>query len=130
MSAGFVPFHRKSLTRGPLLRTVALRCNDDDHVIVMAMHHIVSDGWTMTLLIHELLELYDAGRSGRRPALESAPLQYTDYCAWQHEWRASGRSASQLGFWTRQLTHVRFIACTAPLRSRYGASSGASSCLE
>jgi amino acid adenylation domain-containing protein len=91
------------LTQGPLLRAALIRCADDTHVLAVVMHHIVSDGASMQLLIDELAAGYAARRGGddRRPR---APLiQYADYALWQREWLAAGEAERQLAWWRAQL---------------------------
>ncbi len=91
------------LTQGPLLRAALIRCADDTHVLAVVMHHIVSDGASMQLLIDELAAGYAARRGGdaRRPR---APcIQYADYALWQREWLAAGEAERQLAWWRAQL---------------------------
>src|SRR6185295_252547 len=91
------------LERGPLLRVGVLRRSPIDHLVVLAMHHIVSDAWSMAILIREFVELYAAAAEGRRPSLADVTLQYGDYAAWQAAWRQSADAARQLDFWTHTL---------------------------
>jgi amino acid adenylation domain-containing protein len=72
--------------RGPLIRGRLVQLADDDHVLLLTMHHIVSDGWSMGILINELSELYRAYRLGESPELPDLPIQYADYAAWQRRW--------------------------------------------
>ena len=91
------------LTQGPLLRAALIRCADDTHVLAVVMHHIVSDGASMQLLIDELAAGYAArvGGDARRPR---APcIQYADYALWQREWLAAGEAERQLAWWSAQL---------------------------
>jgi amino acid adenylation domain-containing protein/non-ribosomal peptide synthase protein (TIGR01720 family) len=90
------------LARGPLLRTVLLRRSAADHLLVVTMHHIVSDGWSMGILVHELGALYAAAvaRRPRGPApLAAPPIQYADYAAWQRRWMAGEVLAGELAHW-------------------------------
>ena len=68
------------LAQGPLLR---LRQGRDEHVLVLVMHHIVSDGVSMQVMVDELVALYDAFDQGQAPRLAPLPIQYADYAAWQ-----------------------------------------------
>ncbi|HSI49086.1 MAG TPA: amino acid adenylation domain-containing protein [Ideonella sp.] len=86
------------LARGPLLRVALVRLGPEDHLLVLGMHHIVSDGWSMQLLLREFGQLY-AGQ-GALPAL---PIAYADYAAWQTRWLADGETARQLAYWRQQL---------------------------
>ncbi|HET7233244.1 MAG TPA: amino acid adenylation domain-containing protein [Longimicrobium sp.] len=73
------------LVAGPLLRASLLRLSDDEHVLLLTMHHIVSDGWSMGIISRELGEAYAALREGRAPRLDPLPVQYADFAAWQRE---------------------------------------------
>src|SRR5262249_27923257 len=74
------------LSVGPLLRVQLLRVSEEEHVVLVTMHHIVSDGWSMGLLVREVSRLYEAYRSGQESPLPELPIQYADYAAWQREW--------------------------------------------
>ncbi|HYW07696.1 MAG TPA: condensation domain-containing protein, partial [Longimicrobium sp.] len=74
------------LAAGPLFRGRLIRLADDEHVLVLTMHHIVSDGWSMGVLIRELSALYGAFRAGEPDPLAPLPVQYADYAAWQRRW--------------------------------------------
>jgi amino acid adenylation domain-containing protein/non-ribosomal peptide synthase protein (TIGR01720 family) len=94
------------LEQGPLLRLTLMRLADDWHVLVLCMHHIVSDGWSMNLLIEELAACYRARCTGRMPELlelPELPIQYADYALWQRHWLDAGERKRQLGYWTAQL---------------------------
>ncbi|MDF3203267.1 amino acid adenylation domain-containing protein, partial [Pseudomonas sp. 1912-s] len=104
--AAYVQTHAEGLfdlQTGPLLRVKLLRLADDDHVLVLTQHHIVSDGWSMQLMVQELVELYGAFSSGRPPEARPLPIQYADYAAWQRQWMEAGERERQLAYWTRQL---------------------------
>ncbi|MGE6764045.1 non-ribosomal peptide synthase/polyketide synthase, partial [Corallococcus interemptor] len=94
------PFH---LGHGPLLRTALLKLSADSHVLLVTMHHIVSDGWSMGVLIRELANLYESFSGGRAPALPPLPVQYADFARWQRQWLQGETLESQLGYWKRQL---------------------------
>ena len=70
------------------------------------MHHIVSDGWSMAVLIRELVALYDAEAAGRAASLPALAIQYADFAAWQDNWRTGGDAANALAFWVRQLADL------------------------
>jgi amino acid adenylation domain-containing protein len=74
------------LARGPLVRGRLVRMGEDEHVLLVTMHHIVSDGWSTGLLIHEVGALYGAFRRGQGDPLAPLPVQYADYAAWQRKW--------------------------------------------
>ncbi|HEX5708242.1 MAG TPA: amino acid adenylation domain-containing protein, partial [Pyrinomonadaceae bacterium] len=91
------------LERGPLLRASLLRLDDDEHVALVTMHHIVSDGWSTTLLIKEFVTLYEAAREGRAHSLAPLPIQYADYAHWQRAWLQGEVLDAQLAYWKRAL---------------------------
>ncbi|RKG63993.1 amino acid adenylation domain-containing protein, partial [Corallococcus sp. CA054B] len=94
------PFH---LVHGPLLRTALLRLEEETHVLLVTMHHIVSDGWSMGVLVKELATSYAAFSAGREPSLAPLPVQYADFALWQRQWLQGETLESQLGYWKQQL---------------------------
>ncbi|KAA5840184.1 amino acid adenylation domain-containing protein, partial [Pseudomonas chlororaphis] len=94
------PFDLRS---GPLLRASLLRVAADEHVLVLTQHHIVSDGWSMGVMVDELIQLYAGYRQGRRVSLPDLPIQYADYANWQRQWMDAGERERQLGYWLQQL---------------------------
>ncbi|WP_246336116.1 condensation domain-containing protein, partial [Azomonas macrocytogenes] len=95
--------HLFDLERGPLLRVKLLRLGDDDHVLVLTLHHIVSDGWSTPIMVDELIQLYEGYSQGREIQLPDLPIQYADYAAWQREWMEAGERERQLAYWTEKL---------------------------
>ncbi|HEU4559432.1 MAG TPA: amino acid adenylation domain-containing protein, partial [Longimicrobium sp.] len=91
------------LSAGPLFRTALLRLGADEHVLLLSMHHIVSDGWSMGVLNRELSALYEAYREGRESPLSELPVQYADYAVWQREQLAGDALDRQLSYWKEQL---------------------------
>jgi amino acid adenylation domain-containing protein len=91
------------LQAGPLFRARLLRLADDDHVLVLSTHHVVSDGWSMGVLFRELSALYEAFRDGRESPLPELPVQYPDYAAWQREQLAGHALERQVAWWTERL---------------------------
>jgi amino acid adenylation domain-containing protein len=94
------PFH---LEHGPLVRGRLIRLAADDHVLLITMHHIVSDAWSTGVLIHELNVLYRAFRDGAADPLPPLPVQYADYAAWQRQWVEGEVLEAQAAYWTRTL---------------------------
>ncbi|MFL5358380.1 amino acid adenylation domain-containing protein, partial [Archangium sp.] len=92
------------LARGPLLRAALLRLGADDHVLLVTQHHIVSDGWSMGVLVREVASLYAAFASGQQPSLPPLPIQYADFALWQREWLQGEVLDAQLGFWKQRLS--------------------------
>ncbi|WP_425273540.1 amino acid adenylation domain-containing protein [Pseudomonas morbosilactucae] len=91
------------LASGPLLRVCLLQVAQDEHVLVLTVHHIVADGWSMPVMVEELIQLYAAQREGRDAELAVLPIQYADYAIWQRSWMEAGERERQLAYWTAQL---------------------------
>ena len=91
------------LARGPLLRAALLRLADEEHVLVVVMHHIVSDGWSMSVLVREVGALYKAHGEGVASPLPKLPIQYADFAVWQRRWLAGRVLEKHLDYWKRQL---------------------------
>ncbi|MBL8356126.1 MAG: amino acid adenylation domain-containing protein, partial [Delftia acidovorans] len=91
------------LAQGPLLRVAVLRLAEAEHVLVVAMHHIVSDGWSLDVIIREFVALYRAHVLGLPCSLPELPVRYADYAAWQRSWMNSAEKVRQLAYWTQQL---------------------------
>ncbi|HEU4557572.1 MAG TPA: amino acid adenylation domain-containing protein, partial [Longimicrobium sp.] len=91
------------LAAGPLFRAVLLRLGAEDHVLLLGMHHIVSDGWSMGVLDRELSALYVAYREGRESPLPELPVQYADYAVWQREQLVGDVLDRQLAYWRERL---------------------------
>ncbi|HVT16281.1 MAG TPA: amino acid adenylation domain-containing protein [Thermoanaerobaculia bacterium] len=92
------------LARGPLCRALLLRLGERDHALLLALHHIVCDGWSLGVLVRELAALYGAHASGRPSPLPPLPIQYADFAVWQRQSLAGEALARQLAYWKRQLT--------------------------
>ena len=73
------------LATGPVARAALVRLADDDHVLVLAVHHIACDGWSVDILLADLFALYEARRDGRPPGLAELPVQYGDYAIRQRD---------------------------------------------
>ncbi|MFP2934905.1 condensation domain-containing protein, partial [Pyxidicoccus sp. 3LG] len=97
---GVRPF---DLSRGPLFRASLLRLAPDDHVLLLNTHHIVSDGWSLGVLVRELASMYEAFSSGQTPVLSPLPVQYADYAVWQRNWLRGEVLEAQVGYWKQQL---------------------------
>ncbi|WP_322063323.1 non-ribosomal peptide synthetase, partial [Paraburkholderia sp. J63] len=91
------------LTTGPLLRVGVARAADDEHLLVVAMHHIVSDGWSMGVLLREFVEGYRARVNDEAITQPELPIQYADYAVWQRRWLAEGEQERQLAYWRATL---------------------------
>jgi len=91
------------LARGPLLRATLLRLGEEDHVLLLNMHHIVSDSWSMGVLYRELSVLYETFLNARPSPLPDLPIQYGDLAVWQREWLQREVLEKQLSYWKNQL---------------------------
>jgi amino acid adenylation domain-containing protein len=91
------------LARGPLLRTALLRRDREDHVFLLVMHHIISDGWSLGIFWRELIALYNAFYINRPSPLPDLPIQYADYAVWQRERLQGEKLAELISYWKRQL---------------------------
>ncbi len=88
---------------GPLWRVLLVRLGEQRHVLLLTMHHVISDAWSMGVLIQELTSLYAAHLEGRTPQLKPLPVQYPDFALWQRGWLRDEALEAQLGWWRRQL---------------------------
>jgi len=91
------------LARGPLLRTALLRRDQEDHVFLLVMHHIISDGWSLGIFWRELIALYNAFYVNRPSPLPDLPIQYADFAVWQRERLQGEKLAELISYWKRQL---------------------------
>ena len=94
------------LTKGPLFRPTLLRLEEKEHILLLAMHHIVSDGWSMGVLYRELSVLYEAFSEGRSSPLADLAIQYADFAVWQREWLQGEVLQRQLSYWKKQLEGI------------------------
>ncbi|HEX3554514.1 MAG TPA: non-ribosomal peptide synthase/polyketide synthase, partial [Thermoanaerobaculia bacterium] len=91
------------LRQAPLLRACLLRLAAGEQRVVLTLHHIVGDGWSMGVLVSEVAALYAAGLAGQPSPLSAPPIQYADYALWQRSWLAGELLAGQIAYWRRQL---------------------------
>ena len=91
------------LARGPLLRITLLRLGEEEHVGLLTMHHIVSDGRSTGILIREMAVLYEAFSAGRSSPLPELPIQYADFADWQRQWLQGEVLETQLAYWKQLL---------------------------
>jgi alpha-ketoglutarate-dependent taurine dioxygenase len=102
-AAGNIAHAPFDLTVGPLFRAGVIRVSAEEHILVVAMHHIVSDGWSMEIIVNDFTELYRAKLENRAARLEALPVQYADYAVWQRNWLAAGEQEQQLQYWRNVL---------------------------
>ncbi|WLH28435.1 non-ribosomal peptide synthetase [Pseudomonas canadensis] len=91
------------LEKGPLLWVTLVRLDDEDHQLLVTLHHIIADGWSLNILIDEFSRLYAAAAQGQTLELPPLALQYADYGSWQRQWLAEGEGLRQLAYWKAQL---------------------------
>ncbi|HJX27517.1 MAG TPA: condensation domain-containing protein, partial [Thermoanaerobaculia bacterium] len=91
------------LERGPLLRLALLRLTGREHLLLVTMHHIVSDGWSMGVLLREIGALHEAFSQGRPSPLPPLAMQYADFAVWQRDWLQGALLEEQLDWWRREL---------------------------
>ena len=92
------------LSTGPLIRAGLIRLDDNDHIILLTLHHIVSDGWSMGVLVQEVAALYTAYVEKQPSPLAELAIQYADFAHWQRQWLSGDVLAQQLAYWQKQLT--------------------------
>src|SRR5262249_30601701 len=92
------------LQRGPLIRGRLIHCAADEHVLLVSLHHLISDGWSMGVLFEELSALYGAFVQGHADPLSPLPMQYADYARWHHSWLSAERLQPQAEYWHRTLS--------------------------
>jgi NRPS condensation-like uncharacterized protein len=92
-----------NLTQLPLLRVTLLRLEERAYILLLTMHHIVSDGWSMEILVQEMGKLYEAFCSGSPALLAELPIQYADFAHWQREWLQGEVLETQVSYWKKQL---------------------------
>lgn len=91
------------LARGPLMRASLLRMGEQEYVVLLTMHHIISDGWSMEIFLSEMVTLYSSFSLGRPSPLPDLRIQYSDFALWQRRWLRGEVLASHLSYWRRQL---------------------------
>src|SRR5579859_5531527 len=91
------------LSKGPLIRGTVLRLGDEEHVGLLTMHHIVSDGWSTGILVREMATLYVAFCAGGSSPLPALPIQYADFAHWQRQWLQGEVLETQIAYWRKQL---------------------------
>jgi hypothetical protein len=97
------------LVRGPLNRILLLKLDPTDYIFQLTMHHIISDGWSIGVLIRELITLYRAFTEGEPSPLAPLPIQYADYAYWQRQWLQGEVLKEQIRYWTHHLSEARAI---------------------
>jgi amino acid adenylation domain-containing protein len=94
------------ISRDPLIRTTVLRLGADQQQLLVSLHHIACDGWSLGLFVWELTSLYDCFAAGKPSILPELPIQYADYALWQREWLSGDVLSGQMDYWKRQLAQL------------------------
>jgi amino acid adenylation domain-containing protein/non-ribosomal peptide synthase protein (TIGR01720 family) len=92
------------LAGGPLYHASLLRLGQQEHVFLLTCHHIITDGWSFSVLVRELSAVYEGHATGRPAQLPALPVQYADFAEWQREWLTSGQMESELAYWKDRLS--------------------------
>jgi non-ribosomal peptide synthetase component F len=92
-----------NLAQGPLIRATLIQLDKTEYVLLLTMHHIISDLWSMAILIRELADFYAAFSQGKSLTLPDLPIQYADFAIWQREWMQGKVLETQLNYWKQQL---------------------------
>lgn len=113
------------LSTGPLLRTTLLRCSPNEHVLLITMHHIISDAWSTGILVREVSALYSAFKQGTQANLAPMQVQYADFSQWQREYLQGETLSKQLDYWRSQLEQVPVLELPTdhprpPVQSNHG----------
>jgi non-ribosomal peptide synthetase component F/acyl carrier protein len=99
-----------NLSTGPLLRAIVLRLDEDEHVLIVTMHHIISDGWSMNIFFDELVSYYHDLVSGDELQADALPIQYADFASWQRHSLLPATLNTSLAYWQRQLADSPAVA--------------------
>jgi amino acid adenylation domain-containing protein len=92
------------LVQGPVIRSTVIKRRPDDHIFMLVLHHIATDGYSRAILFSDLTELYEAAVRGRPPKLPALAIQYADYAVWHRNWLEAGALQEQLAYWRQRLT--------------------------
>ena len=95
-----------NLNTGPLFKAKLLQLKEDKFALLINMHHIVSDGWSMGIFVRELRHAYSAFDQGKKPTLEPLPIQYSDFATWQRNWLQGKVLDTQLNYWQEKLRNA------------------------
>jgi acyl carrier protein/NRPS condensation-like uncharacterized protein len=114
------------LVKGPLFRSYLLRLAPQEHLLILTLHHIITDGWSSTLLEHEITVLYQAYLAEQPSPLAPLPIQYADYAIWQQQWLQSEALQKHIVYWQQQLEGAASLelptdAARSAIQSKHGA---------
>ena len=112
--------HAFDLARGPLIRTRLMRLGDAEYLLLVSMHQTIVDGWSLGVLVDELVALYEGFSAGNVSPLAPLAIQYADYASWQRQWRSHPDLFAQLAYWREQLRDPLPVLSLATTRPRRG----------
>ena len=95
--------HSFDLTKGPLIRARLVRLAEQEHLLLISMHQVICDGWSLGVFVEELVAAYDGFAAQEEPSLTPHPIQYADFAHWQRHWRSHSEMIAQLEYWREQL---------------------------
>jgi acyl-CoA synthetase (AMP-forming)/AMP-acid ligase II len=111
--------HSFDLSKGPLIRTRLLRLAEQEHLLLISVHQVVCDGWSLGVLVEELVTLYAGHSAQRESPLPQLSYQYADFAHWQRHWKSHAEIAAQLAYWREQLREpLPMIQLSKPGRRR------------
>ncbi len=109
---------RFDLVNGPVVRPTVIRLDDQEHILMLNMHHIATDGYSRSAIYRDLTTLYEAYGKGLPSPLTPLSIQYADYAEWQRSWLDGGVADAQLGYWKQQARALLRRGSTCPPTSR------------
>lgn len=112
--------HSFDLSNGPLLRARLVRLAEQEHLLLISMHQVICDGWSLGVFVEELATLYDAFAAGQESPLAPLPIQYADFAQWQRQWQSHSEIAAQLEYWKEQLRDPLPVMRLATARPKRG----------
>ncbi len=115
---------RVEIEEGPVWRARVVKLGEREHVLVVVIDHIASDGWSMGLMVREFVSLYESNRGGRSSELKEMKIQYGDYAVWQRRWMEAGELDRQMSYWKERLKGIAMLELPTD-RPRYIASEQA-----
>jgi acyl-CoA synthetase (AMP-forming)/AMP-acid ligase II len=95
--------HSFDLAKGPLIRSRLVRLAEREHLLLISMHQVICDGWSLGVFVEELATIYDTFAAGRESPLAPLPIQYADFAHWQRHWQSNPDILAQLAYWREQL---------------------------
>ena len=110
--------HSFDLAQGPLFRGRLVRLAEREHLLLITMHQVICDGWSLGVLVNELVALYDAFSAGEVSPLAPLPIQYADFAYWQRHWQSHPDIVAQLAYWREQLRDPLPVMQLATARPR------------